>query len=268
VLLRAELLEKPVYDGRRLAELPLWYASPPYRLLVTGHSLGAGVATVLALLLRRDLAARVRVECYAYSPPGSTLDLASAAWAEDFITSLVVGSDMVSRLSMRTLLALKRDMLAALHATNQAKYWLNGGVCGTAYGCGKVTPWWGAEVTDSDEPGAAILAAEFAAASRRAAAGEPQPFPAPLAESHPKNNATHHHHHPRHPRHMMTLPGRVVHLVKVDATQSCLGLSQQRVYRPIWRDRAFFAAGVRRVFSCIPCFLVADFQQKHLLQNS
>jgi sn1-specific diacylglycerol lipase len=38
-----------------------------YRLVVTGHSLGAGVASVLSVILKRDYPDLV---CYAFSPPG------------------------------------------------------------------------------------------------------------------------------------------------------------------------------------------------------
>jgi len=44
-----------------------------YQLVITGHSLGAGVASVLALLLRPEYP---RLICYAYSPPGCICRLA------------------------------------------------------------------------------------------------------------------------------------------------------------------------------------------------
>lgn len=41
-----------------------------YRLVIVGHSLGAGVASVLTILLRKQFP---DVICYAFSPPGCTL---------------------------------------------------------------------------------------------------------------------------------------------------------------------------------------------------
>lgn len=41
-----------------------------YKLVVTGHSLGAGVASVLAFLLYQSKDYRERIICYAFSPPG------------------------------------------------------------------------------------------------------------------------------------------------------------------------------------------------------
>ena len=43
-----------------------------YKIVVTGHSLGAGTATILAFLLREKYPER-GVTCYAFSPPGGLL---------------------------------------------------------------------------------------------------------------------------------------------------------------------------------------------------
>lgn len=39
---------------------------PEYKLVITGHSLGAGTGAVLALLMKKRYES---VKCYAYSPP-------------------------------------------------------------------------------------------------------------------------------------------------------------------------------------------------------
>lgn len=41
-----------------------------YKLVITGHSLGAGTASLLAVLLRST---HPTLECYAFSPPGGLL---------------------------------------------------------------------------------------------------------------------------------------------------------------------------------------------------
>ena len=46
------------------------FEKPEFRdfgLVLTGHSLGAGVASILSVLLRREYP---NLECYAFSPPG------------------------------------------------------------------------------------------------------------------------------------------------------------------------------------------------------
>ena len=91
-----------------------------YKLVITGHSLGAGVASILALFLQPVYGNLV---CYAYSPPGCTfrsvnlacgvsllqmsvvishyflhlLSLPVVAHSQKFITSVVLGNDMVPR---------------------------------------------------------------------------------------------------------------------------------------------------------------------------
>eukprot|EP00051_Salpingoeca_urceolata_P012808 m.159375 g.159375 ORF g.159375 m.159375 type:complete len:199 (+) comp17606_c0_seq23:4787-5383(+) len=89
---------------------------PDYRLVVVGHSLGAGVATLVACLLRQTYP---ELRCIAYSPPGCMLEAKPAAYAEAFITSVVVGHDFISRLSFNSLLRLRRDMIWALNNTRQ-----------------------------------------------------------------------------------------------------------------------------------------------------
>ena len=42
---------------------------PDYTLVITGHSLGAGTATILSMILRSQYP---NLRCYAYSPPGMT----------------------------------------------------------------------------------------------------------------------------------------------------------------------------------------------------
>ena len=59
-----------------------------------GHSLGAGAAAVLAMLLRDKYP---NLFCYAYSPPGATLSYDATKYAEDFILSIVIGKDMIAR---------------------------------------------------------------------------------------------------------------------------------------------------------------------------
>ena len=41
-----------------------------FDLVVVGHSLGAGTAAILAIMLRQEFS---RTRCFCYSPPGGTL---------------------------------------------------------------------------------------------------------------------------------------------------------------------------------------------------
>ncbi|KAJ8363820.1 hypothetical protein SKAU_G00126510 [Synaphobranchus kaupii] len=93
--------------------------APEYRLVITGHSLGAGAATVLAILLR---SAFPTLQCYAFSPPGGLLSKALADYSREFVVSVVLGKDLVPRLSIPNMEDLKRRILKMVSNCNKPKY--------------------------------------------------------------------------------------------------------------------------------------------------
>ena len=81
------------------------------RLVVVGHSLGAGTASLLALRLHAEFASILT--CFAYSCPAvMTLPLARAC--ADFICTPLLGHDIVPRLSVRNVFELRENMMHAL----------------------------------------------------------------------------------------------------------------------------------------------------------
>ena len=82
--------------------------SPLYPLVIVGHSLGAGVAVLLSLFLRK---AYPDVRCYAFGCPGATVDEVTAREVESFVTTVVLGSDVVPRMSFRGLADLREQVL-------------------------------------------------------------------------------------------------------------------------------------------------------------
>jgi sn1-specific diacylglycerol lipase len=90
---------------------PEWVENLPnckgYELLITGHSLGAGLATVVSLVLKSKYPQLV---CFAYSPPGGMMTMSLAKRTRSFVTSVVVADDMVSRLGVHTMFRLREDM--------------------------------------------------------------------------------------------------------------------------------------------------------------
>ena len=59
-----------------------------WKLSITGHSLGAGIATVLAILLKKQY---TNVQCFAIAPP-PLLSPKLAVWSRTFITTVVYGT--------------------------------------------------------------------------------------------------------------------------------------------------------------------------------
>ncbi|XP_069425593.1 diacylglycerol lipase-beta isoform X2 [Ovis canadensis] len=93
--------------------------APEYRLVVVGHSLGAGAAALLALMLKSS---HPQVRCYAFSPPRGLLSKSLYEYSKTFIVSLVLGKDVIPRLSVANLEDLKRRILRVIAHCNKPKY--------------------------------------------------------------------------------------------------------------------------------------------------
>ncbi|XP_056433318.1 diacylglycerol lipase-beta-like [Gadus chalcogrammus] len=93
--------------------------APEYKLVITGHSLGGGTASLLAVLLRHSFP---NLQCYAFSPPGGLLSKALADYSKDFVVSVVLGKDLVPRLSIPNMEDLKRRILKMVSNCNKPKY--------------------------------------------------------------------------------------------------------------------------------------------------
>ncbi|KAM8961006.1 diacylglycerol lipase-beta isoform 2-T2 [Pelodytes ibericus] len=93
--------------------------APEYKLVIVGHSLGAGAASVLAILLRNSFPT---LKCYAFSPPGGLLSKALVDYSKNFIISIIVGKDLVPRLSLPNMEDLKTRILRMVVNCNRPKY--------------------------------------------------------------------------------------------------------------------------------------------------
>ncbi|XP_015281684.1 PREDICTED: sn1-specific diacylglycerol lipase beta [Gekko japonicus] len=93
--------------------------APEYKLVVVGHSLGGGTASILAVMLRN---AFPTLRCYAFSPPGGLLSKSLADYTKQFIVSVIVGKDVVPRLSMPNMEDLKRRIVRIVANCNRPKY--------------------------------------------------------------------------------------------------------------------------------------------------
>ena len=97
-------------------------------ILITGHSLGAGVSVLLAMLWRAlppgvfsptnpynssSSSKPINIKCIAFAPP-QILDYNAAKRCESFTTSVIMGNDIVPRLGLKSALRLCRRVKVML----------------------------------------------------------------------------------------------------------------------------------------------------------
>lgn len=104
---RENLLEKAFANNRN------------YRLIIVGHSLGAGCSTLIGLKLKSQYP---DLRVIAYAPPSGLLSVNLAEYTKKFVMSVVVGDDLVCRLSLRSVHYLKARVLRELYETSLPKY--------------------------------------------------------------------------------------------------------------------------------------------------
>ncbi len=82
-----------------------------YDVVVTGHSLGAAVASVVSVVLKDKYPS---LTCFAFNPPGGLVSPELSELAAPYITSVVVGYDAISRLGIKNVKDLVDDMVFSL----------------------------------------------------------------------------------------------------------------------------------------------------------
>ncbi|KAH0561596.1 diacylglycerol lipase-beta-like isoform X2 [Cotesia glomerata] len=92
---------------------------PNYGLTVTGHSLGAGLAVLLALLIRPRYP---HLKVYAFATPAGLLSREAARVTEDFVLTVGLGDDLVMRLSVDSMENFRTSLLITLQACRLPKY--------------------------------------------------------------------------------------------------------------------------------------------------
>ena len=109
----------------------------PLSLVLVGHSLGAGVAAVLALQLLPDFPS---LHCFAYAPPTAVASPLLAQQCQPFVTTVALGQDVVVGLTVDSLRSLLRGAAGALQRSKKSKARLQAAFCARSVGlC--LLPW-------------------------------------------------------------------------------------------------------------------------------
>lgn len=99
-------------------------ATRDYDLILVGHSLGAGTAAILAVLLKKEYPS---LHCYAYAPPGGLLSKICVEKTKHFITSCVLGKDVVPRIGLFQLEVVRNDLINVIKTCKSTKWRVIGG---------------------------------------------------------------------------------------------------------------------------------------------
>ena len=96
---------------------------PEFKLVICGHSLGAGAASTLGLMWRQHKAFRdVNMKVFAYAPPCVfSKSLAEASEVRLLIESYVLGDDLVPRLSHASMEDLRNALVMILDKDDKSK---------------------------------------------------------------------------------------------------------------------------------------------------
>ncbi|CAH4037335.1 diacylglycerol lipase-beta isoform X2 [Pieris brassicae] len=92
---------------------------PHYDLVLTGHSLGAGVAVLVGIKLRPRYP---HLKVFAFSTPAGLISREAARYTESFVLTVGVGDDLVMRLSVHSIENLRTKVIQTIHATKLPKY--------------------------------------------------------------------------------------------------------------------------------------------------
>ncbi|XP_018420673.1 PREDICTED: sn1-specific diacylglycerol lipase alpha [Nanorana parkeri] len=122
MVLSAEYIKKKLEQEMVLSQAfgrDLGRGTKHYGLIVVGHSLGAGTAAILSFLLRPQYPS---LKCFAYSPPGGLLSEDAMEYSKEFVTSVVLGKDLVPRIGLSQLEGFRRHLLDVLQRSNKPKW--------------------------------------------------------------------------------------------------------------------------------------------------
>lgn len=115
VYVKTKLLEEKILETAFACRPDL--GSNEYSLIFCGHSLGAGVAAILGIIMRQQYP---ELKAYLYSPPGGILSLPAVEYTKEFSVGILLGNDCVPRLGMAQLERLRYYTLLSLRSSDRS----------------------------------------------------------------------------------------------------------------------------------------------------
>ena len=112
----AEKLMKRLNESNILDRICNTY--PEYNLVLTGHSLGAGISILLGAKLRKK---HPDLRVYAFATPAGLLSRAAANYSEQFVFTVGVGDDFVMRLGVESIENIRTSVIETLRACKLPK---------------------------------------------------------------------------------------------------------------------------------------------------
>lgn len=91
---------------------------PDYDFVITGHSLGAGLAVLLGAKLRSTYTS---LRVFAFATPSGLLSREAVKFTEQFVMTVVIGDDFVARISIEAIENLKIGILETLQSCKLPK---------------------------------------------------------------------------------------------------------------------------------------------------
>jgi hypothetical protein len=83
--------------------------NPTYKIVLTGHSLGAGVASLATIEMKSVFDSSISIQCIAFATPASvTMNLAISCY--EYVTTIINGDDCVPRLHQHSMLQLQEQV--------------------------------------------------------------------------------------------------------------------------------------------------------------
>ncbi|CAH0548856.1 unnamed protein product [Brassicogethes aeneus] len=189
--------------------------TPEFEIVIVGHSLGAGTASILGILLRQR---HPSLLCYCYSPPGGLLSAPAVEYTKEFTVSVVVGKDVVPRIGLHQMETLRTDLINAIKRSVDPK-WKT--IACSIVCCGCSQPTSAVEMSTGERE-----VCEYMRSKEHARCVGIHPSDSSIALTS---------HQPLYP------PGRIVHVVRQHPTTGQQALSKNEpVYQALWAANTDF----------------------------